>query len=250
MERTKLFFITLPSNSCMEIFPSNTVANFKVKLPETVSLTGDWEVALVEMQYAHTWSTIRQGVQQTFVYTVGTERSTGIIDSGHYESVPDLVKNFNSHISKDVQSKIQLTYNKHTRKVTVDVKKQASIWFTGDIAAALGFDQDSYITKKTTSPYTADIDAGFSSVFVYCNLVSDQIVGDKKVPLLRTVQIKGRYGDMITKTYQNPLYIPVGTKRFETLEVYITDDSGRPVPFEYGRSICTLHLRPDHSIYF
>ena len=111
----------------MEIFPSNTVANFKVKLPEIVSLTGDWEVALVEIQYAHTWSTIRQGVQQTFVYTVGSERSTGTIDSGHYESVPDLVKNFNSRISKDVQSKIQLSYNKHTRKVTVDVKKQASI---------------------------------------------------------------------------------------------------------------------------
>ena len=71
--------------------------------------------------------------------------------------------------------------------------------FTCDIAAALGFDQDSYITKKTTSPYTADIDAGFSSMFVYCNLVSDKIVGDKKVPLLRTVQIKGRYGDIITK---------------------------------------------------
>jgi hypothetical protein len=103
-------------------------------------------------------------------------------NNGHYESVPNLVKNFNSHISKDVQSKIQLTYNKHTRKVTVDVKKQTSIWFTGDIAAALGFDQDSYITKKTTSPYTADIDGGFSSMIVYCNLASDQIVGDKKFP--------------------------------------------------------------------
>jgi hypothetical protein len=134
---------------------------------------------------------------------VGSERSTGTIDSGHYESVSDLVKNFNSRISKDTQSKIQLTYNKHTRKVTVDVKKQTSIWFTGDIAAALGFDQDSYITKKTTSPYTADIDAGFWSLFVYCNLVSDQIVGDKKVPLLRAVQIKGKYGDIITKTYEN-----------------------------------------------
>jgi hypothetical protein len=181
---------------------------------------------------------------------VGKERKTGIINNGHYESVPDLVKAMNSQISKDDQGKIQLTYNKHTRKVTVDVKKQANIWFTGDIAAALGFDEDSFITRKTTSSYTADINAGFSSMFVYCNLVSDQIVGDKKVPLLRAVQAEGEYGDVITKTYQNPLYIPVGTKQFETLEVYITDDLGRPVPFDYGRSICTLHLRPNHSICF
>ena len=249
-ERTKPFFLTLPSNSCLDIFPSNTVANFKVKLPESISLTGDWEVALVEIQYAHTWSTIRQGVQQTFIYNVENKQNTAIVDSGHYDSVSDLVKNLNSCIVKDAQSKIQFTYNKRTRKVTVDVKKHANIWFTGDIAAALGFDQDCYITRKTTSPYTADINARFSSMFVYCNLVNDQIVGDKKVPLLRAVQIEGKYGDTIRKTYQNPLYTPVGMKQFETLEVYLTDESGRRVPFEYGRSICTLHLRPNHSIYF
>jgi hypothetical protein len=234
----------------MDIFPSNTVANFKVKLPETISLTGDWEVALVEIQYSNTWSTIRHGTQQTFIYMVGSERHAPVIDSGHYESILDFVKNLNGSLSKDVQDKIKFTYNRRTRKVTIDVKKQASVWFTGDIAAVLGFDQDCYVTKKTTSPYAADINAGFSSMFVYCDIVSDQIVGDKKVPLLRAVQIKGNYGDTITKTYQNPLYIPIGTKQFETLEVHITDESGRRVPFEYGRSICTLHLRPNHSIYF
>ena len=69
-------------------------------------------------------------------------------------------------------------------------------------------------------------------MFVYCNLVGDQIVGDKKVPLLRAVQIEGEYGDTITKTFQNPLYTPVGMKQFETLEVSLTDESGRRVPFE------------------
>ena len=39
-------------------------------------------------------------------------------------------------------------------------------------------------------------------MFVYCNLVSDQIIGDKKVPLLRAVQVDGKHGDIITKTYQ------------------------------------------------
>lgn len=79
--------------------------------------------------------------------------------------------------------------------------------------------------------------------------MSDQIVGDKQVALLRAVQVDGEYGDIITKTYQNPLYIPVGVKNFETVEVDLSDGSGRRVPFEYGRSICTLHLRPNHSIY-
>ena len=40
----------------MEIFPSSTVANLKWNFLK--QFTGDWEVALVEIQYAHTWSTM------------------------------------------------------------------------------------------------------------------------------------------------------------------------------------------------
>ena len=55
MQNSKGFFLTLLSNSCLSTFPSNTVANFKVKLPaESISLEDDWEVALVEMLYIHT----------------------------------------------------------------------------------------------------------------------------------------------------------------------------------------------------
>ena len=49
-------------------------------------------------------------------------------------------------------------------------------------------------------------------------------MGNKQVPLLRAVQIEGKYGDIVTKTYQNPLYIPIGIKNFETVEVDISDD--------------------------
>lgn len=167
MQRSKGFFLTLPSNSSLDTFPLNTVANFKVQLPETISLEGDWEVALVEMLYTRTWSTIRGGVQQTFICDPGTGGSeTGLIDSGH-DSVPDLVKASNDKMSTDTQAKIKFTYNRRTRKVTVDVKKGANVWFTGDIAASLGFDQDAWIKKKTVSPYVADINGGFSTMFVY-----------------------------------------------------------------------------------
>lgn len=172
------------------------------------------------------------------------------LDAGYYNSIADLVKALNTCIKKDERDNIKFTYDKKTRKVTVDVKKGRGVGFTGDIAAVLGFEQSSWIKKKTVGAYVADINAGFSSMFVYCNLVSDQIVGDKQVPLLRAVPVEGKYGDTITKTYPNPIYRPIGTKNFETVEIDISDDSGRRVPFEYGRCICTLHLRPNRSIYF
>ena len=45
------FYLTLASNSSLEYFPDNTVANFKVKLAEPIELTWEWEVALAEIHY-------------------------------------------------------------------------------------------------------------------------------------------------------------------------------------------------------
>ena len=37
------FYLTPPSNSSLDYFPNNTVANFKVKLAKLIELTGEWE---------------------------------------------------------------------------------------------------------------------------------------------------------------------------------------------------------------
>ena len=58
---------------------------------------------------------------------------------------------------KEAQAKIKFSYNPSIRKVMVYVKRGATLWFAGDLAKILGFDQDCVIEKKTSSPCTADI---------------------------------------------------------------------------------------------
>jgi hypothetical protein len=120
----------------MKYFPQNTVANFRVKLANRIVLPRQWEVALTGLHYPHTLSTVRTGVQQTFTY----------------------------------EATIKFTYNRSTHKVTVDVKEGAMVWITGDIAAVLGFGEVSVLTEKTTSPFVADINGGFSSIYVYTDM--------------------------------------------------------------------------------
>ena len=71
-----------------------------------------------------------------------------------------------------------------------------------------------------------------------------------KAPLLRVVEACGEYGDTIHKTYERPLYIPLQKKHFDSLEIDIRSDNGLPVPFEYGKSLVTLHFRSSKSPYF
>ena len=115
------FYLTLPSNSSMAYFPNNTVANFSVKLAETIGLPGQWEVALVGLHCPHTWPTIKKGVQQTFLYNLGADLKdeTAVLKDVYYPSLEQLIKALNASMSKEAQAKIKFSYNPSSRKVTV-----------------------------------------------------------------------------------------------------------------------------------
>ena len=233
------------------IFKTNTVANFRVKLAETIILPGQWEVALTELHYPHTWSTLKRGVQQTFLYKIGSSHYQNIVlKETQYSSIEQLAKALNAGMSKETQTKVKFSFYLSSRKVLVDVKHDTTVWFTGELATVLGFDQDTLIEKKTSSPYPADINGGFSSMYVYTDIVNAQFVGDVKVPLLRIVNIDGKYGNTVHASFRNLQYVPVKVNYFETIEVNIKNDQNENVSFEFGKSIATLHFRQKISQYF
>jgi hypothetical protein len=62
-------YVVLPSNSSMEYFPDNTLANFKVKLAKPLILEGQYEVALVEIIYPHRRLSVQPDEASIIVYT-------------------------------------------------------------------------------------------------------------------------------------------------------------------------------------
>ena len=50
------FYATLPSNTSTD----NTLNKFTVHLPRRIELTGEWEVALVELQYPFSWYNVTE----------------------------------------------------------------------------------------------------------------------------------------------------------------------------------------------
>ena len=60
------FYLTLPSNASMKMYPDITLAHYITDLPRRVDLTGEWECGLAEIQYPHTWYNI--GVHDTWFF--------------------------------------------------------------------------------------------------------------------------------------------------------------------------------------
>jgi hypothetical protein len=113
------------------------------------------------------------------------------------------------------------------------------------LSQVLGFDssQPSY-NETALAPYPADIDRGFTTLFVYCNLCEEQIVGDHYVPLLRTVFIDGKRGESINKIYDQPHYVPVNSTRIHSVEINIKNDLDELVSFHNtAKVLCKLHFR-------
>ena len=52
------FYITLPSNASLDVYPNNTLTKYTVRLPRTLYLKEGYEVALAEIMYPVSWETL------------------------------------------------------------------------------------------------------------------------------------------------------------------------------------------------
>ena len=103
------------------------------------------------------------------------------------------------------------------------------------------------IRKRTGNSYVSetevDVNWAGHTVFVYCDLVQNSIVGDVTAPLLRSTVVRGKYGENVHEVFHRPMYLPLRTNHFDTVRISIKSESGESVPFTFGNSCITLHFR-------
>ena len=89
------FYVTIPSNSSLNVF-DNTISDFTTQLHIPISLSGPYEVALVEFSYDHYW-TINIG-KLFYYYNSGEVYSIDIIHTDG-EPLEKLFKSLNHQIN-------------------------------------------------------------------------------------------------------------------------------------------------------
>ena len=82
-----------------------------------------------------------------------------------------------------------------------------------------------------------------SNIFIYSNIVSNEVVGNSQVPLLRAIRSTGQFGEDIQKVFISPYYKKVKQSEINEIEIKICDDLGELVKFEYGTVFLVIHFR-------
>ena len=145
----------------------------------------------------------------------------------------------------------KLAYDADSRKISIHV--EAVVTLSSDLAGIVGF-SPRHLTFREERKYKGKVamgtNRGFNSLYFYCDAAEAISVGDIKAPLLRVVDAAGNFDDLIHRLYTTPQYVPVSRKEFKTVEIDMSDDTGRPVPFEFGKVVATLHFRQCRNSYF
>lgn len=234
------FYVTLISDSSGHFFPENKISQFTTQLPSAIHLNqGDWEVGLADIIFPHTWYNIRNN-KNLFGFDLGDGKLQGRrVPVGCYESVPDLLKAMTLASHKN---KIEFSYNAVTKRVTVKTKELCKVVLHEGFSELLGFPPGEY-QGIVSSPFVADPNAAFPVLYVYCDLVEPQIVGDVQAPLLRIVKVEGKDGEMVNAHYTRPYYLPIIRQHFQSIQIDIRLHTGELVPFERGKVYIVLHFR-------
>ena len=257
------FYMTLPSNSSMAYFPSNTMAEFTTKLPKEVNLTGQWSVGLSDIMFPKSFA-----FSKTFfdVYSAGLQskdpggeappryQKRYTTEDEYFPSNYHFIEHLNALMKAD--SKSPQVQFKVTAKDIVSIKlpKKYGVNLSDILKKVLGFAPDTtmvdfYNSGQHKGAYsitgTKRMDLGsIPTIYVYADIIEPTIVGDKLAQLLDVIAISDDTKQkMCSYRVEKPRYVPLQAKNIAFPKISLMTDLGTPVPFVQGRVIVKLHFK-------
>jgi len=276
----KQFYIHLPSDSSLDVYPDNTIAKFSTKLARSVDLDGAYDVGLSEIIYPADYYNIDNreldysfGIKQRNFDTDGKivqeiDRFKIQIKSDLYYTRQEFLEKINTEINTnlirlhipveivmkiDVSDRVVITIARSGPQVTVDIQEEGLILkmffeLSSQFSKRLGFDKSVSISVDDSTPHRAknkfDLFMGKKLMYVYSDVVTYSLVGDVSVPLLRVCSLpEPSTNNTIHLSFPDIHYKPVQKSHFDTIDISINTEEGMLMPFQSGKVLITLHFR-------
>ena len=256
--------LNLTSNACLDLYPDNTVGNFRITLPSEVKLPGEYEVAVSRLFFPKSWPTVSgdEGVIRLKNEHKNVRHSIDIkIPESNFTSSDSLLNGINRLIDSDAKNMTELKTTRFVMqqddRVAINMHEHTEINISEKLAAIMGLNTNHINPKPGRKGYqlyteygqnSPDILAGTHFLFVYSDLVREQIVSSVRAPLLLVAPTTGLYEDYLGYEPRTLDYLPLRSNQFQTISVKICDINGNVVKFSKGYVHLTLTFRPVSKI--
>lgn len=278
------FYLTLPSNSSEQYYGQQHPANYNTKLDHGISVDPDqWEVGLSQFTYPRSWHNIPATVfyvlypnklpaspspfQRSHLHTINGFGDSRFISAR--QLVRDLQHAIRERLPESARQSVKIKFDEVSHRAKFTIAKDFALWLEMPLAKTLGLstangelvDLTTWHDKETVGillattdiqgderlvvpPYTTCVDRLIPTLYVYCDRVKPQLVGDSYVQLLRSVDVPGESsGERIDHKFTNTHYCDIQTGSFEAININIADGLGNRIDFKHGDVSVTLHFR-------
>ena len=239
------FYVTLTSNASTKLFSNNVSSQFTNQLQSRIDLDSDtqfpWRVALAEIHIPTTCYNVVEGQNIIYVTQTDKQQFKVKIPPAYYPTIESLL---------DAMHKVTmyfLYFRYDTQKSSLTVVSPpivSEVTMSPILCLQLGFEPERNLVKQVRSTRHPQVHIGYpQQIFVYCDIVEHQFLGDTKAPLLHSASIPVlQYGRTQT-IICNPLqYLRLAKYNFSTIEIHLRDQAGRNLPFEFGTVNVKLHF--------
>ena len=99
------------------------------------------------------------------------------------------------------------------KSISIYLHSAESIHFKPKLAAMLGITTNPVHGVNESIKYPGEdlfnLDETMHTLYVYCDIIENMPVRSDEAPLLRIVGVDVKQGEIVWKTYDKPMYIPV-----------------------------------------
>ena len=224
-DRMKEPFHMLLDSSCTiskAFFPTNSNADFTIKLPRRLEFKRDWIVALKSISFTNSL----YNVYDCFITIENDEGKIHVnLDDGIYKSMDDLVKQMRTKLAQ------HFSFLKRKSDILISRKsKLKSVVFSKNLAKILKIPSDyteNHFAKKSMLFLKFDFTALIPQHFIICcDMVEHSILGGQQVQVLKLVSKKENKKKYFEYESYNNDYVKLGLKEFEKIRIKIMTVAG------------------------
>ncbi len=155
--------------------------------------------------------------------------------------------------ARDGEKVFKICYDSTTKRVIMETKFNYAVHFGADICSILGFEIGKLCARgfdmiegKRIGEFYASKSGGLNTLYVYTNIIKEQIVGGIYAPLLKVINLGQKHNneDSTSLTLDRLFYCKVKRSHFDNINIQLRDDTGELVHFEFGKVVVVLEFRP------
>jgi hypothetical protein len=134
----------------------------------------------------------------------------------------------------------------NTNNIILEIPSNVKVKFAGYVKKLFKLDNRTEFTSTFEFFILSELLNFYDVLYVYCDIVSYQRIGDQYGKLIRTITKTSEFNKSVEKIYTNPHYLPVSNQIINSINIRITAPTGIPVHFasDTSKVVVKLHFKP------